>query len=105
MEFKAKINDGVCEAAVEGELTIYQVNEFKKELEKVIKKASNINLNLANVSELDTSCLQILMQAQNACLENKKELKLSAISPPIREVMEIFGLERHFGNFENMATN
>lgn len=90
---------------VEGELTIYHVNDFKKNLEKAIKKATNINLNLANVSEIDTSCFQLLMQAQTTCLENDKELKLSAVSQPIREVLEIFGMERHFGALENMATN
>lgn len=105
MEFKAETKDGVCEAVVEGELTIYHVNDFRKNLEKAIKKASNINLNLANVSEIDTSCFQVLMQAQNACLENDKELKLTAVSQPIWEVMEIFGMERHFGNLENVATN
>lgn len=105
MEFKAEINNGVCDAVVDGELTIYHVNEFKKQLEKALKKASCIKLNLANVSEIDTSCFQVLMQAENACLENDKELIFTSVSQPIMEVLEIFGLERHFGGFENLASN
>jgi len=105
MEFNAETSDGVCEAVVEGELTIYHVGEFKKELEKTIKKASSINLNLANVSEIDTSCFQLLMQAYDSCLESGKAFKLSAVSQPIEEVMEIFGLERHFGELNDVATN
>lgn len=104
MEFKSDIDKGVCEAIVEGELTIYHVNEFKKELDKSIKKASTIHLNLAGVSEIDTSCFQLLMQAQTACLENDKELIFVSVSPAIREVMDIFGLERHFGDLEKVAS-
>jgi len=105
MEFKSEINDDVCDASVDGELTIYHVNDFKKALEKSIKHASTIKLDLSNVSEIDTSCFQLLMQARTSCLENEKEFELVSISPAIREVMDIFGLERHFGNFDNMAAN
>ncbi len=105
MEFKSEINDGVCEAVVEGELTIYHVNEFKKGLEKAIKKSSTVNLNLGGVSEIDTAGFQLLMQAQTACLEDDKEFHLVSVSRAVAEVMDIFGLEMHFGEFERVAAN
>ncbi len=105
MQFNVEIKDDVCDAVVEGELTIYHVNEFKKELEEAIKQASHVNLNLASVSEIDTSCFQLLIQAQTNCLENDKKFKLVSVSPAVKEVMEIFGLERHFDDFDNRAIN
>jgi len=104
MEFKAETKDDVCEAVVEGELTIYHAGEFKKGLEKAVKKATNINLDLANVSEIDTSCIQLLMQAQNGCLENGRELVITAVSQPVREVLDIFGMERHFGDLDKVGS-
>lgn len=100
MEIKIDTSSGICEAAVEGELTIYHVGEFKKELDRILKKATGVALNLARVSEIDTSCFQLLMQAQDACLENNKEFRLASVSPAVREVMEIFGMERHFGDLD-----
>lgn len=100
MKIKADTIEGICEAQVEGELTIYHVGGFKSELEKILKKAGGLVLNLAGVSEIDTSCFQLLMQAQNACLENDKEFRLVSVSPAVREVMEILGMERHFGNLD-----
>ena len=105
MEFKANTDRGICEAEVEGELTIYHVNEFKKELEKAIKKAASFKLDLAKVSEIDTSCFQLLMQAQNACQENDKEFELTAVSPAVKEVMEIFGMVNHFAGYNGAVNN
>ena len=105
MEFKSEIHNGVCDAVVDGELTIYHVNEFKKGLEKAIKKSSSVNLNLAGVSEIDTAGFQLLMQAQTACLEDDKAFHLVSVSPAVVEVMEIFGLEMHFGDIQRVASN
>ena len=96
MEFKENIDQGVCEAQVEGELTIYNVNDFKQSLVKAIKKSTSLKLDLSGVSEIDTSCVQLLMQAQNACQENEKGFELTARSPAVEEVINIFGLQNHF---------
>ena len=96
MEFKDKLDNGICEVQVEGELTIYHVNDFKSDLEKVIKKSTSLKLDLSGVSEIDTSCVQLLMQAQDACLENDKEFSISAVSPAVQEVIDIFGMHNHF---------
>ncbi|MDH5444920.1 MAG: STAS domain-containing protein [Gammaproteobacteria bacterium] len=95
MEFKENIKDGICDAAVEGELTIYHVNDFKNDLEKVIKKSTTLKLDLSQVSEIDTSCIQLLMQARNSCRDNEKTFELISISPAVEEVIEIFGLQSY----------
>ena len=105
MEFMTDMDDELCEVNVAGELTIYQVNEFKKELERVIERASVINMNMANVSEIDTSCFQLLMQAQIACHDNDKQLNFVSISPAIREVMELFGLENYLNEPETSTSS
>lgn len=96
MEFKEKIDNGTCEAKVDGELTIYHVNEFKDSLQKVIKQSTAVMLDLSDVSEIDTSCIQVLMQAQNACHEDDKVFELSAVSPAVQEVVDLFGMTNRF---------
>ena len=60
---------------------------------------------LIDVSEIDTSCFQLLMQAQIACHDNDKQLNFVSISPAIREVMELFGLENYLNEPETSTSS
>ena len=96
MEFSAKMNKGVCEATVEGELTIYHAIDLKNKLLECIDGADEIVLNMSNVSELDTSCFQLLMQAKQTCDEQEKVFKLVMQSPAVMEVLDLYKMGHFF---------
>lgn len=103
MNFESENLKGKCKASAEGELTIYCANDFKEKITQCVSEANSIELDLSKVEEIDTSCLQLLMQAKQACLAEDKRFELSAISPAINDVLHLLGMERFFGEQLNVA--
>lgn len=64
---------------LEGELNIYNVARIKLELQNSMKEDSDLWVDLSQVSEVDTSGLQLLLAAHIAM--NKAGKKLQLINP------------------------
>jgi anti-sigma B factor antagonist len=77
------------------ELTI---QELYRDLLSVVEKTQEpkVLLNFAHVNFMSSSALGMLIRINKKCKEYKIALKLSNISPNIREVFKITGLERVF---------
>lgn len=77
------------------EMTIQQVY---KEIMSVVEKTQepNVLIHFGRVSFMSSSALGMLIRIHKKCKEFKIALKLSNISPNIREVFKITGLEKIF---------
>ncbi len=77
------------------EMTIQQVY---KEIMSVVEKTQepNVLIHFGRVSFMSSSALGMLIRIHKKCKEFKISLKLSNISPNIREVFKITGLEKIF---------
>lgn len=77
------------------EMTIQQVY---KEIMSVMEKTQepNVLIHFGRVSFMSSSALGMLIRINKKCKEFKIALKLSNISPNIREVFKITGLEKVF---------
>jgi anti-sigma B factor antagonist len=85
--------------AIEGELTIYRAAELKDTLLNALAAdMSDLELNLAAVTEMDSAGLQLLMMLKKAAHQQKRELHLVAHSPPVLEVFELLNVAAHFGD-------
>lgn len=93
-----KKKTGLCEVELDGELTIYEAAALKKELFKKINKCKGVSINLSNVSELDTSCFQILIAAKRECDMKKVEFTMNSHSPAVLEIMELYNMGNYFGD-------
>lgn len=84
------------------ELTIQQVY---KEIMSVVEKTQepNVLIHFGRVSFMSSSALGMLIRIHKKCKEFKVSLKLSNISPNIREVFKITGLEKIFDIFSDAA--
>lgn len=47
--------------ALSGELTIYTAGEIKQRFSEILEKRSDLEVNLANVAEIDTAGLQMML--------------------------------------------
>jgi len=85
----------ICELRLLDEMTIQQVY---KEILSVLEKTQepNVLLHFGRVSFMSSSALGMLIRLHKKCKEFKVGLKLSNISPNIREVFKITGLEKIF---------
>ncbi len=83
---------------IEGEMTIYRALELKQEVLARLKESQALEIDLAGVTEFDTSGVQVLLLAKNAAHAGQRELRLVAHSPAVLEVFELLNLTMHFGD-------
>jgi len=87
--------------ALDGELTIYRAAELRDLLTGALAglgEGAALELNLAEVSELDSAGVQLLMAARKTALASQRELRLVGHSPAVLEVFETLDLAAHFGD-------
>ncbi len=73
---------------ISGEMTIYQAVELKAAIIASIGDRSVAELDLAEVTELDTAGLQLLLSLQAA----HTHMRLAAISIPVQTALELLRL-------------
>ncbi|MDH5179585.1 MAG: STAS domain-containing protein [Gammaproteobacteria bacterium] len=103
MNFESQTKNGKCTAKAEGELTIYCAAAFGEKITECVNTAEAVELNLDKVEEIDTSCLQLLMQAKRACDASNKTFALTSVSPVIQDVLHLYGLDLFFGSDLNVV--
>lgn len=91
-------NEAGLRLHLEGDLTIYEVAGLKPTLLAALAQSDEVELDLAAVTELDTSVVQLLMLAKREAVAAGKVLKLSGHSPAVLEVFELLGLGSWFGD-------
>lgn len=83
---------------IQGEMTIYTAAEQKKELLAFIESGSALEINLSQVSELDTAGTQILILAKQEAARAQKNLRFVMHSDAVLDVLELANLTNAFGD-------
>lgn len=84
--------------AIDGELTIYSAAQLCDALKTALAAASELEVNLAGVTEMDSAGVQLLMAAKKSALASQRTLRLVGHSPAVLEVFEMLDLAAHFGD-------
>ncbi|MGJ7488314.1 STAS domain-containing protein [Variovorax sp. LT2P21] len=83
--------------ALEGELTIYGAAELQARLIAALADASEgLDIDLAEVTEIDSSGVQLLMATHRAALASGRTVVLHAPSDAVRDLFELFDLASFF---------
>ena len=91
-----KTNNG--QLIFQGELTISHVAQLRDELLMALNTASNLEMDMQGVTEIDTSVLQLFCSAHKSALKMEKRLEL--IDSPMEVAKNSAGLNgflRHEG--------
>jgi len=83
---------------IEGELTIYTAATEKQNLQNFLESDSELELNLSQVSEMDTAGLQILILMKNEARRRGKVLRYVMHSKPVLEILEMANVTTSFGD-------
>jgi anti-anti-sigma factor len=81
---------------IEGELTIYRAEELCNALKTALAIEGNLDIDLANVTEIDSAGVQLLMAAQKSVQAAKRGMRLIDCSPAVTEVFGILDLHAYF---------
>lgn len=81
-----------------GEMTIYSAAELKPALLHALGQSEEIEIDLADISEIDTSGVQLLMLMKREAADAGKALRLVGHSLAVLEIFELMGLGNWFGD-------
>jgi len=84
--------------AMQGRMTIYEAAEHKRALLEALGRSAELEIDLSEVSELDTAGIQLLALAKREAARAGKAVRLTAHSPATLEVIDLFSLGSFFGD-------
>ncbi|MDH3325432.1 MAG: STAS domain-containing protein [Gammaproteobacteria bacterium] len=96
-----KEDENSIDIALDGDLTIYVADKFNQEISSYLNKYQCIDVDLSNVSELDTSCYQVLLRAKLLSNKNKKEFNIGSLSEKTQDVFELYNLNNVFNHTDS----
>lgn len=82
----------------EGELTIYTASDTKHLLVETLAKHQEIEIDLSQVSEIDTAGLQLLILAKKEAARNHLQVRFTDHSAAVIDAMELLDLTGFFGD-------
>ncbi|MCQ9379127.1 lipid asymmetry maintenance protein MlaB [Methyloversatilis sp. XJ19-49] len=98
MEIERTDDGGVTELKVAGELTIFGAADAYGILTRALSEERDLRINLAQVTEVDSSGVQVLLAAKRAAEAHGHGFELVAHSAAMLEVMELLQLSHVFGD-------
>jgi anti-anti-sigma factor len=93
-----KSEDSTAHFAIEGDMTIYRAAELKEIILMRINQAKEIEIDLSQVTEIDSAGLQLLIAAKIEATINNKKLHFIGHSKPVQEVFDLCDLGEYFGD-------
>ena len=86
--------------AIAGEFTIYTANDLKARLLETIAsaKAANIDIDLSEVTEIDSAGLQLMVMAKREAADCGKNVRFCNHCAPVLDVIDLCDLTGFFGD-------
>lgn len=84
---------GVVRVQLHGELTIYQAQQQYAELLELLAQHPILQLDLSQISDIDSSGVQILLQLVREAKKEAKQLSLVHATPVLIDVVSLLGLQ------------
>lgn len=81
---------------IQGELTVFTAAERKTQLLAFLKSSDELEINLADVSEIDTAGLQLLILIKREAAQANKTLSFVMHSQAVLEILELTNLTSAF---------
>lgn len=85
-----------CRAHVRGEMTIYNASALKDKLVGILDDRRSLEIDLSEVTEIDSAGIQLLMLARKECERRGRVLSLRARSDAVTETFRLLGLAACF---------
>lgn len=96
MTINVEASNGVCHAHVTGEMTIYHAAEMKGQLLPHLDSCNEMEINLSEVSEIDTAGIQLLLLFKREAARANKLLRFVAHSPATLEALDLLEMSSYF---------
>lgn len=98
MNISVTNDNGICHIGITGEMNIYFASQMKEKLVSAMADCREIEMNLAHVSEIDSSGLQLLALAKREAAESGKPLHFVSHSQAVLDMLDLCNLAGVFGD-------
>lgn len=98
MPIVAKKKRGMSLLRISGDMTIYTAAQLKNELMSHMAHPCEHEIDLADVSEMDSAGLQLLILAKREAARQKTALHMTGHSRAVVEVMDLCNMTGYFGD-------
>lgn len=98
MASKFKSKNGIHRLKPEGEMTVYNAASMKTSLMQALHNCKEMEIDLAEVSEMDSAGFQLLLLAKREAGNLNKPLRLMNHSEAALEVINLYHMAGHFGD-------
>lgn len=85
---------------IAGEMTIYSAGDLKTKLLGALADCRELDVSAAEVTEMDTAGVQLLLLAKREAARAGKTLRLVAPSPAVQDVLACYRLAAEFDAFQ-----
>ena len=83
---------GLCKLAIDEDMTIYAIESLKQGISSELEVHDQFELNLAQVEEIDSAGIQLLLALRSELLLNQKAFKLTAMSSVVANLIDQYGV-------------
>jgi len=96
---------GVCRLSVAGEMTIYAAEQMLQMFSPYWRDYKQFALELAKVSEIDTTGIQLLLQFQRSAKLTGHSVQILSCSQVVRDLFALYSLNESFDMSHIQATD
>ena len=96
MKIVSRIEDGVDTFVLDDRFDAHEVGPFRVVMDKAVRTASVVRLDLSGVRFIDSTALSELLRTRKVLQEAGGRLVLQAVSDPVRVILELTGLSSVF---------
>ncbi len=86
-----RLDDSILHIHPTSELTIYQVEEITKLVQKSFNAAKHISINLQQTDKIDTAGFQLLVSIQKSCAKADKNFEVIELNNSVENFLTLFG--------------
>ena len=84
--------------AIEGELNIFTATEQRQRLLDALSAGTEVEVDLSQVSEIDSAGMQLMVAAKREAAVRNKPLRFTCHSLPVFDILELCDLAGHLGD-------
>ena len=93
-----------CHLRLEGEMTIFTATDTKERLLAPLSSCQQIDVDLSQVSEIDSAGLQLMLLVKREATAQGKDIRFVGHSQAVLDVLELCQLTGYFGDPVVMAS-
>lgn len=98
VDIKIERNGSQSRLSIQGAFCIFDAAELKAQLLQSLAQCNELELDLADVSEIDSSGFQLLYLLKREAKAGNKQLRLVNHSQAALELLDLLNMEAYFGD-------